>query len=255
MKIKSIYKSIRNKMTVPKLNLALVAILVAFVCYTLFAPITPAVYGTPMVQDSSNIYAGHTLTYKIHACRRVGQGVVTTITRQLVPVNNKTLQPINLSTDTVTNVARCSDTTKTLLVPYSTPDGQYRLLIRGVYDVIPLRQPLTVSAESAVFPVHGTSIAQEIQDLIDQNSVLQAALSAQVPKTNSSTTPTTTKNSNGSTTTSTNTNATTTTGGSGGTNPKAPTSPTTPTTPVPTPDPSLVQQIIKALGGGINLQL
>lgn len=251
--MKNLYKTLKSKMSVPKLNLALVAILVAFVCYTLFAPITPAIYGTPMVQDSSNIYAGHTITYKIHACRRVGDGVVTTITRQLVPVTDKALQPISLSTDVVTNTARCSDTTKTLLIPYSTPEGQYKLLIRGVYDVIPLRQPLTVTAQSAPFEVHATSVAQEIQDLIDANGVLQNALSSQVPKTNSSTTPKTTTNANGSTSTSTNTNSTTTTGGSGGTNPKAPTEPTQPVS--PTPQPSLIQQIIKALGGGINLQL
>lgn len=248
--MKNILRIIRSKITVAKLNLTLVAVLVAFVVYTLFAPITPAVYGKPMVQDSNNLYAGHTLTYKIHSCRKVGDSVLTTITRQLVPVGQTTLQPINLSTDILSAPARCQDNTKTLLIPYSVPEGKYKLLIRGVYAIIPLRKPITVTAQSDQIFIHSTTVTQEIQDLIDANNLLQGQLSKQVVPINGSTTATT-QNKNGSSTTSTNTNTTTTSGGSGSTNPKAPTEPIA-------PDPvqsGLIQNIIKALGGGISLQL
>lgn len=243
--MKNFYQTFKSKMSVAKLNLVMLIILIAFTAYTLLAPIVPAVYGKPTIQDSAAVYAGHTMTYTIHSCRRVGDGVVTTITRQLVPVSDKKLLPINLSTDIVTNTARCQTNSKTLLIPYSTPDGQYKLVIKGVYAVIPLRQPITVVAESDTFTIHGTTITQEIQDLIDANTALQAQLAAQVPKVNGSTTAVT-QNSNGSSTTSTNTNKTTTSGAT----PAPVQNPTPAPTPKPTPapQPGLIEAIIKALG-------
>lgn len=251
--MKNFYKMIRSNVSVPKLNLALVCILVAFIAYTLFAPLTPAVYGKPIIQDPNNLYAGHTLTYKLHSCRKVGDGVVTTITRSLVPVGKTTLQPIGLSTDVVTNTARCQNNTKTLLIPYSVPEGKYTLVIRGVYAIIPLRKPITVTATSDAVTIHSTTVNQEIQDLIDANNVLRGQLEAQVPNTNGSKSVTT-QNGNGSSTTSTNTNNTTT-----NQNTTTTTSPTTPVTPAsPSPpenNDSLIQDIIKALGGGVQFQL
>ncbi len=167
-------------LTVQHLNLFMLMVLVLLVAYPMFAPIVPAKYSKLSVQNPHNIHSGKTLTYKMNVCRYVSEGVLTTVTRQLVSVSDKTLNPINLGSDTFTNSARCMDYKKTVIVPYSTPEGKYRLLIKGVYSVIPLRKPITVSAKSDTFNVKVSNAEQDIEALIEANSRLQEQIKAQV---------------------------------------------------------------------------
>jgi hypothetical protein len=234
----NITNKIIKKITVAKLNLAMLTILTGFVLYVLFAPIVPAVYDKPMIQNQSAVYAGHTLTYKIHACRNVDEAVVTTITRQLVSVTNKQLQPINLSTDIITNKAGCSTNTKTLLIPYLAPEGSYRLIIRGSYQVVPIRKSIVVSTQSEPFTIHANSVDQEVQDLIEANRVLQEQLTSQTSINSSQ--ADIIRNNN----TTIENNKTTTT-------PPANNSNNQPST----NNETALQAILKALGGGIPFQL
>lgn len=135
-------------------------VLIGFVVYTLFAPIVPATYGKPDIQNSTEIYAGQPMTYKIHTCRYVGDGVITNVVRQLVSTTDKNLAPISLSSDTTTGIARCLDVTRTLIIPFSTPKGNYQLVIKGVYSIFPLRKPITVTATSDSFDLKVKDVPQ-----------------------------------------------------------------------------------------------
>jgi hypothetical protein len=162
---KPVKKSLRRRIfTIAHLNLFMVLVLVGFTAYTLFAPITPATLSTPIVQDVNNLRAGAKLTYSLQSCRYVGEGVVTTVTRKLVSTTDKQLAPIILSADTVTNPPRCLDTTRTLIVPETTPAGNYQLVITGIYQVIPLRKPITVITTSASFDLGAVDLEKTTSD-------------------------------------------------------------------------------------------
>lgn len=221
----------------------MLVILALLVAYPLLAPIVPAKYDKPIVENATSLYAGQTLTYKLHACRYVGDGVLTTTTRKLISDSNKTLTPIDLGSDTFTNSAKCSDGEKTVVVPYSTPSGTYQLQISGIYSVIPLRKPITVTATSDSFQLNGATTTQDIQALIDANTQLEAQIKAQIGSgTTTSKTEQGTGSNQGTTTTTTTTNNNTT------------------TTPAVTGSGSTNQGILPGLfnilgGGGLNLSL
>lgn len=149
------------------MNLALIFILLGFITYTMFAPIVPATYGKPMVQNTDKIFAGQVFSYEIHTCRHVSESVVADITRQIVSTTNKDLAPISLSSDSVTNEKGCVTRKKTLIIPYSTPPGTYQLVVKGSYSIIPIRSPILVSATSDSFNVQSPN-----------NTPLDAALRA-----------------------------------------------------------------------------
>lgn len=210
-------------------------------------PITPATYSNLKIQNADNIYSGHTLGYSLDACRNVGDGVVTTITRSLVSTDDNKIQPIILSADTVTNKAGCNHVNRSVLLPYSIPTGKYALVIRGTYQILPLRNPSTVSIKSSSFVVNTTPIAQQIQDLINANNILQGQLEQEDDKTTTSTVapaprvarPTTNNTTNNNTTNNTTNNPPT----SGGSAEET------------TPNSGIIDGIIKALGGGLRLRL
>lgn len=231
---------LKNMFTVTHLNLFMVIVLACLVAYPLFAPIVPAVYNKPVVEDTSELFSGHTLTYKIHTCRRVSDGVLTTVTRKLVSTSDKNLTPITLGTDTFTNTPKCQDSTKTLIIPYSTPAGTYQLQVSGVYSVIPLRKPITVTATSDSFRVEAATTTQDIQALIDANTQLEQTLQELAQKSGTVVFPSNTTNSttNNSTTNNTTNNNPPAQTGSGSDD-----------------NPGLLKGIINALGGGINLSL
>jgi len=230
---------LKNVITVPHLNFALLAVLIAFLAYTLFAPIVPAVYDEPIIQDVANLQAGRTMTYTLHSCRYVGDGAVTTVTRKLVSTTDKTLQPINLSTDTFTSEAKCQDVKKTLIVPYSTPAGTYQLFITGVYQVIPLRKAITVTATSDSFDLKGSIPAQDIEALIQANIELQEQIRARTETTPSTNKPvegsSSQQSTGGNTTNNTTTNNTTNNTEVQGEGSK---------------NPGLIPGLLNALGGG-----
>lgn len=188
VKPRSIFSRLVNNVTLGTTNLALLTFLVLFIVYTLFWPITPATYSNLVLQNPNNIVAGQTLNYSIDGCRKVGDSVVTTITRSLVSTTDKKLLPISLSTDTVANPARCTHSNRSVLLPYSIPAGKYELVIRGVYQIIPLRRPIAVQIESKEFTVKTVPISDQIQSLINANNLLQSQLQAQ--QSSKATTPT-----------------------------------------------------------------
>lgn len=141
----------RKIFSVAHLNLFLVLLLIGFSAYTLFAPIVPAKYSRPVIKNANEVVAGKVLTYTMESCRYVGDAVVTTVTRKLVSTTDKSLVPITLSADTVTNPARCLNLERSVVVPFGAPAGNYQLVITGVYQVIPLRKPITVQASSDSF--------------------------------------------------------------------------------------------------------
>lgn len=175
--------------TFAHLNAFMLFLLLGALAYILFIPITPATYSKPAIQDSANLQAGKTLTYTLSGCRNVGDGVVTTITRKLVSTSNPDLVPIVLSADTVTNPARCLDTRRTLIVPSDTPQGDYQLVITGVYQVIPFRKPIIVQARSDSFFLKSSNPSDPV---VTNNSDVE------VERGSSSTAPKPTGNSGGS---------------------------------------------------------
>ncbi len=228
----------KKLITIPHLNFALIAIIFGVVMYSLFAPTVPATYDKPMIQDASNIRAGQALTYKIHTCRFVGESVRTDITRQLVSTTNPELTPINLSTDTVSNPSGCRDTTKTVIVPFSTPTGTYQLVIKGIYSTVPLRQPIVVSATSDSFnllPADDTALEAALE-LLRQGGTPNGTPVEGSDST--STTPKTQSNNttNNSTTNNNSNNSSSNNNGQGSGSAPAPT--------------GLIPGLLNALGGG-----
>jgi len=220
---------LKKLLTVTHLNALMLVILTLLVAFPLFAPIVPAEYDKPAIKDATALYAGHELTYKIHSCRYVGDSVLTTITRRLVSISDKTLTPINLSADTLTSKEGCEDSTSTLIIPYSTPAGTYQLQVSGIYSVIPLRKPITVTATSDSFKINGATVSQDIEALINANKELQAQIQAQLDA-NPTTTPVQGSNSQQSTTNNSS-NSKTTKGSGSSSN-------------------GLIPGLVKALGGG-----
>mgnify|MGYP001611533854 CR=1 FL=1 len=166
-------EKLKKIITIPRLNLLMVLIIFGFTAYTMFVPLNPATYDKPVVQDVNNIRAGKQFTYTLHSCRRVGESVVTTVTRKLVSVSNSSLAPITLTSDTLTNKVGCIDSRRSLVIPYSTPEGKYQLVISGVYQIIPLRAPVTVTATSDPFNVKKANTENSVQMLIQENTQLQ----------------------------------------------------------------------------------
>lgn len=211
-KKKSFFK---RTFTIAKLNLFMLIMLIGFTLFSLFAPIVPAKYSRPLIQNSDNVIAGKIMNYTMQSCRYVGEGVVTTITRKLVSTSNPDLLPITLTSDTVTNPARCLDVKRSVLIPFSTPKGEYQLVITGVYQVIPLRKPITVQSTSDSFGVkEPTKEDVEMLERLQSNpdsvggssstdpkqisnsgaSSAQNSTSGSTPKSNQSTTNNTTTN-------------------------------------------------------------
>lgn len=197
------------KPTIAKANLILVITILVVIFYTMFWPIEPANYGAPIIQNQGVIYSGQILDYSIHTCRYVNENVLTTITRSLVSTSHKDLQPINLNTDTVSNPARCLNNDRSIILPYSIPSGEYKLVIRGLYSIIPIRRPIVVESQSAPFHVETLPIDREIQQLIDANKALQGQLDAEAKKDAVTETPSSTNTSNGQSTTNKTTSGTT----------------------------------------------
>lgn len=177
-KEKSLFKRI---FTFGHASFFLVLVMVAVTAYALFAPIVPAKYSKPIINEQ-NIVAGKTLNYSIHTCRYVGEAVVTTVTRKLVSTTDKQLTPIVLSTDTLTNERRCLDVTRTLIVPSDTPSGEYQLVVQGIYEVLPLRAPITVTATSDSFIVKPSN---PNEPFVGNSSPVGGSSSSENPKTSS----------------------------------------------------------------------
>lgn len=173
---KSLFKRI---FTFGHASFVLVLIMFGITAYALFAPFVPATYEKPKINET-NIIAGKTLNYSIYSCRYVGDAVVTTVTRKLVSTTDKQLAPIILSSDVLTNERRCLTSNRTLIVPSDTPAGEYQLVVQGIYQVIPLRAPITVTATSDSFNVKSSN---PDEPFVGNNTPVGGSSSGQNPKT------------------------------------------------------------------------
>lgn len=205
VKKKSLFKRI---FTFGHASFFLVLVMIAVTAYALFAPFVPAKYDKPVL-TSTDITAGKTLNYTLYSCRYVGDAVVTTITRKLVSTTDKQLAPIVLSSDVLTNERRCLTSKRTLVVPSDTPAGEYQLVIQGIYEVLPLRKPITVTATTDSFILKPSN---PNEPFVGNSAPVGGSSSSENPKTysnsGSSSAPTTQQN-NSPVTNNTTTNNTT----------------------------------------------
>lgn len=143
------------------------------------------------INISQSVEAGGLIDYKLDFCRYVSKGTDIEVKRFMIPKDKSLTNPIELSSnptlETLDGIIGCrtSEPVK-LLTQISTPEGEYRLLIRAEYciEFTFLRRCIDVEQYSDYFTITKPSIPDRLsvinQELSSINTYIQ---NNQVPVT------------------------------------------------------------------------
>jgi len=134
------------------------------------------------INITSTVDAGQRIEYTLDFCRYVPKGTKIDVHRFLFPKDKTLISPIELSSnpslETLDGITGCRTSTPVKLpVDVSTPEGDYRLLIRGDYciEFTFLRRCIMVEQYSDYFHIGKPDIPSQLSVITQQLEAIERA--------------------------------------------------------------------------------